>query len=109
MDRNNFHNTTRAVQALRAALESGIPYGSSLLPLDILIAVSVKKNDGKSLTVRQLMATVPNSATGIRYNLNRLVADGWIERTRSEQDRRTVFLIPTAKTLKAFEAIADSL
>ena len=109
MDRNNSHNTTCAVQALRAALEPGIPYGSSLLPLDILIAVSVKKNDGQSLTIKQLMTTLPNSVTGIRYNLNRLVADGWIERTRSEQDRRTVFLIPTAKTLKAFEAIANSL
>jgi len=97
------------VKALRSAVEPGLPYGPSLIPLDILIAVTAAARDDEPLTVRQLLDALPHSVTGTRYNLKRLIADGWVERTRAEWDRRIVFLLPTERTVKAFQAMAAAL
>jgi hypothetical protein len=48
-------DTTHVVQRLRAALEPGLPYGASLIPLDILITVAAAHRDGTPLTVKQLI------------------------------------------------------
>ena len=90
-------------------MEPGLPYGPSLIPLDILIAVTAAARDDEPLTVRQLVDALPHSVIGIRYNLKRLIADGWVERTQAEWDRRIVFLLPTEREVKALQSMAAAL
>ncbi|KAF0285815.1 hypothetical protein BA899_01150 [Spiribacter sp. SSL99] len=108
MDQQTTSDTTRVVQRLRSALEPGLPYGASLIPLDIMIVVTAAYRDGACLTVSQLFNSLPYSVTGVRYNLNQLVADGWLERSRAKHDRRVVMLKPTDKVDTAFRRIASA-
>jgi hypothetical protein len=107
MDQQAKDEKTHLVQRLRSALEPGLPYSASLIPLDILIAVKEANRDNDPLTVRQLIDSLPYSETGVRYNLNQLVSDGWLEKSRAKQDRRTVTLQPTEKVDTVFEEIVS--
>ena len=109
MERHTTEDTTHVVQRLRSALDPGLPCGASLIPLDILIAVSAAHRDGAPLTVKQLIDSLPYSVTGVRYNLKQLVADGWLEKSRANHDRRTVLLRPTNKANMAFQQIASAI
>ena len=109
MDRHLLNDPVQTVKALRLAMEPGLPYGPSLIPLDILIAITAAARDDEPLTVRQLVDALPHSVTGTRYNLKRPIADGWVERTRPEWDRRIVFLLPTERTVKALQAMVAAL
>lgn len=105
MDWHTTEDTTDVVQRLRAALEPGLPYGASLIPLDILIAVAAAHRNSEPLTVRQLIDSLPYSVTGVRYNLDQLVSDGWVHKHRPENDRRIVRLRPTDKLMSTFQEI----
>ena len=107
MDWHTNSDATHTVRQLRAAMEPGLLYGASLIPLDILIAVSAACEAGEPLTVKQLIDSLPYSVTGVRYNLKQLVIDGWLEKSRAESDRRTVLLRPTQKVTTAFQKMAS--
>lgn len=109
MDRHTTDDTTHIVQRLRAALDPGLPYGSSVIPLDILIAVAAADRDGKPLPFKQLINTLPYSVTGLRYNLDQLLSDGWLEKRRAEYDRRIVLLLPTERVRVVFRRMACEL
>jgi DNA-binding MarR family transcriptional regulator len=95
----------RLTEKLRQALTPVLPYGPSLIPMDILITVSVHHETGNALTMKQLLAVLPYSVTGIRYNLAQLIADGWITKARRGGDRRLVFLIPSDRVREAFAEV----
>jgi DNA-binding MarR family transcriptional regulator len=107
MEWNTTDDTTHVVQRLREALEPGLPYGASLIPLDILIAVAAAHRDGVPLTVKQLTSSLPYSVTGVRYNLDQLIADGWLEKHRAEHDRRLAWILPTERCADAFRLISS--
>ena len=109
MDRHTNSNPTHAVQQLRAAMEPGLPYGASLIPLDILIAVSAAHQTGQPLTLKALVHSLPYSVTGVRYNIDQLVSYGWIEKSRAKGDRRTILLWPTEKVDTAFRQVASAI
>ncbi len=109
MERHTTDDTTYVVQRLREALEPGLPYGASLIPLDILIAVTAAHRDGAPLTVKQLTSSLPYSVTGVRYNLDQLIADGWLEKRRAERDRRLVWNLPTERCADAFRLISSAI
>ncbi|MDR9406641.1 MAG: hypothetical protein RI516_05370 [Spiribacter sp.] len=92
-------------QELRNALEPVLPYGPSLIPLDILATVALAHEHGNALTMKQLLAGLPYSATGIRYNLAQLLADGWLVKSAHGDDRRLVCLLPSAKMAEAFASV----
>ena len=102
-------DSVNTVRTLRAAIEAGLPYGPSLIPLDILIAVTTAAHDDEALTVNQLLSVIPHSVTGIRYNLSRLIDDGWVERFLPDWDRRMVVLLPTERTVQKFQAMEAAL
>ena len=95
----------RLTEKLRQALAPVLPYGPSLIPTDILITVSVHHETGRPLTMKQLLAMLPYSVTGVRYNLAQLIADGWITKERRGEDRRLVFLIPSDRLREAFAEV----
>ena len=80
------------VADLRSALAPVLPNGPSLVACDILTAVALAENAGMPLTMKQLLAGLPYSATGVRYNLATLLSDGWIYKECSGSDRRLVYL-----------------
>lgn len=99
----------RLAERLRAVMTPALPYGPSLIPLDILVAVSRAHHREQPLSVKQLVATLPYSVTGIRYNLAHLVADGWVIKSRQGADRRLVRLLPTERVTAAFAEVRQAL
>lgn len=104
MDGHNSDDAT-LVQQLREALAPVLPYGPSLIPLDILVVVAMADERGDDLTMKQLLAGLPYSATGIRYNLAQLLADEWVVKAALGNDRRLVFLRPSPKVAEAFASV----
>ncbi len=102
MERQTTLSDAQFTERLREALEPVLPYGPSLIPLDILVVIATANDAGQPITVKQLMAVLPYSATGIRYNLSQLIADGWVTKSRSGSDRRLVQLEPAVKVAAAF-------
>jgi DNA-binding MarR family transcriptional regulator len=90
---------------LRESISPALPYGASLIALDILVAVTRASNAKTPLSVKQLLATLPYSVTGVRYNLSQLVADGWLIKSRRADDRRLVRLFPTERVAEAFAEV----
>ena len=107
MDVIDDDDTLAKVEMIRRAIDPSLLYRISLSPLDILIEVVISERDGNPLTVTQLLHSLPYSITGIRYNVHRLVVDGWLVKARPRHDRRTVLLWPTDKVTEAFQSIAS--
>lgn len=93
------------VAEVREALRREFFVRASVIPLDILIAVA-SAPETSYFGVKQLMASLPHSPTGIRYHLGHLVDDGWLRYGASPFDRRVRTLHPTDKTLEAFNRAA---
>ena len=62
----------------------------SLLQLNLLHALS--KAPGKSLTVNQLRELMVEDSPNVSRTLNKLAEQGLVEKTRSAEDQRTVFV-----------------
>lgn len=109
MERQEALADARLTERLRGALSPALPYGASLIPLDILVVVSIAHHLNQPLSVKQLLAVLPYSVTGIRYNLAQLVADGWVIKSRKGDDRRQVHLLPTEQVADAFAKVRAEL
>jgi len=90
-------NSAEFLHEVRAALSSALPCGPTLIPLDILLAITKAADAGHPLNVKQLCHELPHSVTGIRYNLDQLLSNDWIRKERSRSDARTVALLPTKR------------
>ncbi len=69
--------------------------GLSLLQLNLLHALS--KSPEGTLTVNELKSSIVEENPNVSRTLNKMVEAGWIRKTRSEEDQRTVFVSITAK------------
>ncbi len=107
MERQENLTDTELTERLRKALEPVLPYGPSLIPLDILVVVATAHHAGQPLSMKELMVVLPYSATGIRYNLAQLIADGWITKVRHSDDRRLVHLVPSERVAEAFAQVRE--
>ena len=96
MERHFSSDDVDFVYQLRTALSPALPYGPTLIPLDIMVAVIQASRDASPMTMKRLYEALPYSVTGIRYNLNQLIEDGWLSKARHQKDRRIVNLMPTA-------------
>ena len=105
MDRHTMLADADLTARLRASLSPALPYGPSLIGVDILLAVTRADHGRAPLSVKQLLAMLPYSVTGIRYNLTQLVADGWVVKSRRADDRRLVRLFPTERAAEAFAQV----
>ena len=109
MERQEAMADARLTERLREALSPALPYGASLIPLDILVVVACAHYANQPLSVKQLLAVLPYSVTGIRYNLAQLVADGWLIKSRFGEDRRLVHLLPSERVAIAFSEVRAAL
>ena len=109
MERQSPSDAADIVHELRTALSPALEYGPSLIPLDILVAVTRANNTKRPMTVKQLCEVLPYSVTGIRYNLAQLVEGGWLSKIRHHEDRRTVHLLPTARGERALSEVCERM
>lgn len=107
MERQESLTDTELTERLRKALEPVLPYGPSLIPLDILVVVATAHHARQPLSMKELMVVLPYSATGIRYNLAQLIADGWIIKAGDPADRRLVNLVPSERVAEAFARVRE--
>ncbi len=94
---------TRAAEShLREHLR--IKHGTTLPRFDVMAALW-RRRDGVTMSELSRMLLVSNgNATTV---VDRLEADGFVRRTPSETDRRTVFVALTPEGLAAFEGLAE--
>jgi DNA-binding MarR family transcriptional regulator len=94
---------TRAAEShLREYLR--IKHGTTLPRFDVMAALW-RRRDGVTMSELSRMLLVSNgNATTV---VDRLEADGYVRRTPSETDRRTVFVALTPEGLAAFEGLAE--
>ena len=109
MERHFSSDAADFVHHVRTALSPALHYGPTLIPLDILVAVTRANNEKQPMTVKRLCEVLPYSVTGIRYNLKQLIEDGWLSKTRPPEDRRVVHLIPTADGENALSKVHERL
>lgn len=83
----------------RQAINS-LPQSSSLIALDIIITVSLSYINNQETTVKSLWACLPKSNTGIRFQYNKLLKDGWLTTSPHENDSRVKIVQPTDKLIK---------
>ena len=76
MERHFSSDDVDFVHQLRTALSPALPYGPTLIPLDIMVAVIQASRDARPMTMKRLCEALPYSVTGIQYNLNQLIKDG---------------------------------
>lgn len=100
---------SRLVANLRTALEPMLPNGPSLIAYDILTTVALADAAGKPVTMKQLLAGLPYSATGIRYNLATLLNDGWLIKEYAKNDRRLVHLRASARLNEAIKQTKENI
>ena len=109
MERHSSSDAADFVHHVRAALSPALHYGPTLIPLDILVAVTRANNEKQPMTVKRLCEVLPYLVTGIRYNLNHLIEDGWLTKIRHKEDRRVVHLLPTAEGKRALSEVCERL
>mgnify|MGYP006426877695 CR=1 FL=1 len=109
MERQSPSDAADIVHELRTALSPALNYGPSLIPLDILVAVTRANNAKRPMTVKKLCEILPYSVTGIRYNIAQLIENEWLRKTRYQEDRRVVHLLPTEQGKRALSQVCDRL
>ena len=101
--RKNFENGLYQILGLRKKLLNELNIKSSLIPVDILLTINehfIKTQIG--ISMKHLLATLEHSPTGVRYYLNDLIDDGWIDIADSQKDKRTKLMQPSRKSVIFF-------
>ena len=86
---------------IRAWEEKHLPIDASLLAYDLLICACFHTLSDAPLNYKQLFLTLPYSKNGIRKQLNKFVADGWLEICTDVDDKRVRYVVALPKLLNA--------
>ncbi len=86
-----------------------MPISSSKLAQDILLCVLDSHLNEKSLSVKELFASLPYSTMGIRNHFDRLVKDGWIELHNGSKDKRIKHVMPSKQLIEQFDKLCQYL
>ncbi|MEM8620870.1 MAG: MarR family transcriptional regulator [Actinomycetota bacterium] len=90
---------------LTRALEADLAdYGMTVGDYQVLVYLS--ETDGHAMRMRDLADVLQLSPSGLTRRLDGLVANGWVERQPSEDDRRVMRAVLTEKGLCALEDAA---
>lgn len=96
----------KTLYSLRNKLRDKFRIKSSLIPVDIILAINnnfIETNSGTN--VKNLINSLDHSSTGVRYYLNDLIEDGWIDLKNDVLDKRIKLLFPSNKTIDFFSKI----
>lgn len=97
MFNENHQLLLESIFKLRKWVQENLPIENSLIAYDIILLLSIHKYANGHITVKQLFASLPHSATAVRYHYKRFVEDGWIEHYSDLKDKRVKYIKPTEK------------
>ena len=86
-----------------------MPISNSQLAQDILLCVLDSHLKEKSLSVKELFASLPYSTMGIRNHFDRLVQDGWLELHNGSKDKRIKHVMPSKQLIEQFDKLCQYL
>ncbi len=109
MERQELLADAQFAESIRHALAPLLPHGPSLIPLDISVVVASAFHANRILSMKELLAMLPYSATGIRYNLAQLIKRGLIIKEARGEDRRLVHLRPGEELSAAFAKVRSDV
>ena len=84
---------------VRAWQEKNLPIEFSLLAYDLLICACFHTVSGSPLNYKQIFLTLPYSKNGIRNQLNKFIAEGWLEIRHKDADARVRYVVALPKLL----------
>lgn len=84
---------------VRAWQEKNLPIEFSLLAYDLLICACFHTLSGSPLNYKQIFLSLPYSKNGIRNQLNKFIADGWLEIRLKDTDARVRYVVALPKLL----------
>lgn len=99
----------RALSSIRAGCIKHLHIGHSLIPYDILVEVIQFELEHKELSLKELFCRLPYSEMGIRYHIQKLTIEGWIETNGSNADKRVKNIRPKEMLRIEFALLGKSL
>ncbi len=84
---------------VRAWQEKNLPIEFSLLAYDLLVCACFHTLSGSPLNYKQIFLSLPYSKNGIRNQLNKFIADGWLEIRLKDTDARVRYVVALPKLL----------
>lgn len=100
---STFVNSYRFFQnllAVRQWEDAHLPLDGSLLAYDLLTVVAHHTMLGQALNLKQLNTELNYSEAGVRKQLKRFIAQGWLELKNNKNDKRVKFIYATSRLLK---------
>lgn len=88
---------------VRAWQEKNLPIEFSLLAYDLLICACFHTLSGSPLNYKQVFLSLPYSKNGIRNQLNKFVAGGWLEVQTKHTDARVRYVVALPKLLNVLD------
>lgn len=99
----------KALEEIRALCIKHLQISQSIIPYDILTAVFQADLSGNPITVKELLLKLPFSVMGIRYHLNKLIVEEWIELVGATGDKRRKIIKPREKLIQRMNDLTDGL
>ena len=93
-----------AIFRLRQFSQNYLPIENSLIAYDLILLLSIHNYSNGHITVKQLFASMPHSATATRLHYQRFIDDGWIENYADTKDGRIKYVRPTGKFIQTVNA-----
>lgn len=105
---NTSRLTIEAIFKLRQWSAEHLPIGNSLIAYDLMLLISIHTYSKGRITVKQLFASLPHSATAVRYHYQRFVDEGWIEHCPDPKDKRIKNIQATEKFVEMINSYTQA-
>ena len=86
-----------------------MPFLKSMVDFDIVVEVGYAEEEGRPLTLKQLLLLNHNSRTTVRRRLAHLIEQGIVRRRKNANDRRSSLLSVSSPSLKLFDRYHGTL
>jgi len=98
----------QAIVELRQWSAEHLPIDNSLIAYDLMLLLSIHTYANSRITVKQLFASLPHSATAVRHHYQRFVDEGWIEHWPDPKDKRIKNIQATQKFVEMINAYTQA-
>ena len=91
-----------SLRKMRVFERAQLPFLKSVVDFDIIIEIGYAEEQGRPLTLKQLLLMSVSSRTTVSRRLTKLIERGVIIRRKNADDRRSSFLAISSPSLKLF-------
>ena len=98
-----------ALRSIRDFERARLPFFGSIIDFDIVIDIGYAEEQGKPLTLKQLLLLIPSSRTTVRRRLANLIELGIVVPRENMSDQRSVLLTVSPSTVKLLGKYAGTI